>query len=84
MAFIELDVRTAMVVHGFDANNREIVERSEEQSYVSKLVAISRIQSISEDYVLVTGSHGRVMYWEYRGTMAELTTRLQAAGLVVG
>lgn len=81
MKFLELDVRTALVVHGYDENNREVVEKIEEPAFMTKLIAIERIQSISERYVLVTGSHGRIMYWEYRGTMDELRARLAEAGL---
>ncbi|MDR5866117.1 hypothetical protein [Halomonas koreensis] len=80
MAFIELDVRTAYVVHGFDDHHREIRETVDEPDFMTKLVAIERIQSISERYILVTGSHGRVMYWEYRGEMARVKETLAGAG----
>ena len=83
MKFIEVNVRTALVVHGFDANNQEMIEAVNETEFVTKLVALERIQSISEQYLLVTGSHGRVMYWEYDMTMAVLKQRLAEAGLLV-
>lgn len=83
MKFLELDVRTALVVHGYDENDREVVEKVDEPEFMTKLIAIERIQSISEQYVLVTGSHGRIMYWEYRGTMGELRARLAEAGLML-
>lgn len=41
-----------------------------------KIVSIQRIQSISEKYILVKSSHGRIMYWEYKGTMEELKQKL--------
>jgi hypothetical protein len=47
---------------------------------MDKLIAIDRIQSVSEKYVLVTSSHGRVMYWEYEGEMSVIQQRLAAAG----
>ena len=81
--FLELEVRTALVVHGYDKNNREIAEKLNETEFMTKLVAIERIQSVSEQFVLITGSHGRVMYWEYRGTMEELRGRLAEAGLIL-
>ncbi len=82
--YIALRVRTAMVVHGFTADNQEIVENPAEDAFVRKLIAVDRIQSATEKYLLVTSSHGRVMYWEYEGGLAALEERLQKAGLVVG
>lgn len=83
MAFIEVPVKTAMIVHGFDNDNNEIIETVNEQAFVTKLIAVQRIQSISEDYILVTGSHDRVMYWQYDCTMEQLKSRLNQANLVI-
>lgn len=83
MKFIELKVRTAIVVHGYDADNREIEEAVNETRYVKKLIAIERIQSISEDYVLVTSSHGRMMYWEYEESFSQLKDKLQSNDLLI-
>ena len=83
MRYIELKVRTAQVVHGFDKHNQEIIEQVNEEQFVTKLIALDRILSVSEQYVLVTGSHGRVMYWEYTGSLVELRNRLQDADLLV-
>lgn len=82
MKYLEVSVRTAHIVHGFDEDNREIREPGQDD-FTTKLVAIERIQSISEQYLLVTGSHGRVMYWEYEGGLAQLRERLDAAGLML-
>lgn len=76
MKFIELSVRTAMIVHGFDEENKEIIETVSEEAFVKKLIAVSRIQSVSEQFVLVTGSHGRVMYWEYEDSFEQLRFEL--------
>jgi hypothetical protein len=83
MTFLTLRVRTAMVVHGYDSDNKEIVEELKGEPFVEKVIALSRIQSVSAQYVLVTSSHGRVMYWEYEGGMAALKQRLSEAGLLV-
>ncbi|MCO4292503.1 hypothetical protein NF867_06495 [Solitalea sp. MAHUQ-68] len=48
-----------------------------------KVLAVSCIQSISENYALVTGSHGRLMYWEYTGGNANLMSKMHLAGLMV-
>jgi hypothetical protein len=84
MKFISLRVRNAILMHGYTDDNQEIVEEFKDEAFVDKLIAVDRIQSLTEKYVLVTSSHGRVMYWEYEGTLASVRDRLAAAGLVVG
>jgi len=83
MSYIELHVRTALIVHGFDDENREIVEEVQETEYVRKIIALERIQSISEQYLLVTSSHGRVMYWEYEETLDDVTSKLNKHGFLL-
>lgn len=74
--FIEIEVKQSIVVHGYDNNNKEIEEVFNNSEFMLKIVAIERIQSISEKYILVKSSHGRIMYWEYKGTMEELKQKL--------
>lgn len=81
--FIELEVKTGFVVHGFDNDNTEIVEHTKDEKYVNKLISIDRIQSISEEYILVTSSQGRVIYWEYNCSMKELVKKFTDNGLVI-
>ncbi|MDN6860543.1 hypothetical protein QO207_28465 [Pseudomonas sp. CAN2814] len=83
MSFISLKVRAAFIVHGYDEHNREVIEQVSDPDFVEKLVRIERIQSISEKYVLVTASDGRLAYWEYAEDFAALKARLKAAGLLV-
>lgn len=83
-AFISVRVRNALVLHGYTEDNQEVVETVSDQPFVEKLLAVSRLQSVSEQYLLVTSSHGRVMYWEYEGGLADIRARLQAAGVSVG
>ena len=83
MKYLELHVRTAATVHGYNEDNWEITEEHQEETYVKKLIAIDRIQSISEDFVLVTSSHGRVMYWEYEENYDEIRARLHLSGLII-
>lgn len=83
MMFISVRVRSALVFHGWDAENREIVEEVKEETFVEKLVAVERIQSVSEKYILVSASHGRQMYWEYEGGFEALKARLYKADLLV-
>jgi hypothetical protein len=81
--FIELEVKLGIIVHGYTAENKEIEEVYKEDDFVKKIVAIDRIQSISEKYILVKSSHERVMYWEYKGTMEELKQRMLYAGIKI-
>lgn len=83
MAFIELHVRTTMLVHGYDSHNKEIIEKLDEPEFTRKLVAIERIQSISDQYLLVSAAHGRTMYWEYQGDYAALKHKLARAGAIL-
>ena len=83
MKFISLRVRNALLMHGYTPDNQEIVEEFKDEAFVDKLIAVDRIQSLTEKYVLVTSSHGRVMYWEYEGSLASVRERLAAAGLGV-
>jgi hypothetical protein len=82
-SFVQVSVRTAKVVHGFDALNKEVIEAVSEPHFQTKLVATHRVLSVSETYLLVTGSHGRVMYWEYEGGFEAFKQKLQALGLAV-
>ena len=74
--FIELEVKTAIITHGYDAQNKEIQELINEGDFMKKIIAIERIKSISEKYLLVTSSHNRIMYWEYKGTMTQVKQKL--------
>jgi len=74
--FIEVEVKLGIIVHGYDGENKEIEENFSETNFMKKILSIERILSISEKYILVSSSHGRIMYWEYKGTMEELKERL--------
>jgi hypothetical protein len=83
MRFITLKIGNFMIFHGYDENNQEIIEHVTVEAPANKLIAIDRILSATEKYLLVTGAAGRQMYWEYEGGLAALTDKLAAAGLVV-
>ena len=74
--FLEIKVKNHVILHGFAENNKEILEEVEADSFVTKLVAIDRIQSISEQYILTSYAFGRLIYWEYEGTLDELKSAL--------
>ena len=81
--FIELEVKLGILVHGYSAENKEIQEVLNEADFMKKIVAIDRIQSISEKYILVKSSHDRIMYWEYKETMEKLKQRMLDAGITI-
>ncbi|MEN9659173.1 MAG: hypothetical protein RL571_2638 [Pseudomonadota bacterium] len=83
MKYIALSVRTAMLVHGYTADNQEIIEEFHDETFMEKLIAIERIQSVTEKYLLVNASHGRTMYWEYEGDLNSIAQRLNTAGLLI-
>jgi hypothetical protein len=83
MKFISLRVRSALVVHGYTPDNREVLERVEDGTFAEKIIATDRIQSVSDQYVLVTGSHGRLMYWEYEGGIDAVRQQLMRSGLLL-
>ncbi len=81
--FIALRVRNALVLPGYTPDNQEILPEVQGEAFAEKLIAVERIQSATDRYLLVTSSHGRALYWEYEGGLAALKARLAAAGLVV-
>lgn len=50
--FIELKVRSHIISHGYDENNKEITEEVIAERFSPKAIAISRIKSLSDKYVL--------------------------------
>jgi len=81
--FIELEVKTAFIIHGFDNQNNEIQEQINEVNFTKKIIAIERIKSISEEYLLVTSSHNRIMYWEYKGSLSEVKQKLKNINIAI-
>ncbi|MBC8153445.1 MAG: hypothetical protein H7Z72_11085 [Bacteroidetes bacterium] len=83
MKFIRITTGNYLIVHGYDTDNREITETVTVDAPTKKRVAIDWIQSVSEKYVLVTGSHGRLFYWEYTESFDELRGLLLTHNLLI-
>ncbi|SNZ00882.1 hypothetical protein [Flagellimonas pacifica] len=64
LRFIELTLGNYTVSHGYE-NNKEILEDFKSNEPSKKLVAIDRIKSLSEKYILIDYLDGRWVYWEY-------------------
>ncbi len=65
MKFIELTLKNHIIVHGFDARNKEIIEEVEVKEAAKKIVTLDRILSISEKFILIKYAFDRIIYWEY-------------------
>jgi len=79
--FIEIVVQNHLVSHGFDENNKEIIEEVVVDQPSKKFISVDRIQSISEKYILTTYSFDRLVYWEYQGSYEALKEKvIQANG----
>ncbi|WP_075344338.1 hypothetical protein [Tenacibaculum agarivorans] len=74
--FIELKLGSHQIVHGFDNENKEIIEEIKVERFTKKLVNISRIKSISEKFILTDYAQGRWIYWEYEGDFETLKNSL--------
>ena len=75
--FIEITVQNHLVSHGFDEQNKEIVEEVIVEKPSKKLIRVDRIQSVSEKYILTSYGYGRLVYWEYEGSYEEMKALLE-------
>ncbi|PQJ69427.1 MULTISPECIES: hypothetical protein [Polaribacter] len=66
MSFIELHLGSYVISHGYDKNNKEIMTHVVAEKFGKKLIATSRIKSLSEKYILTDYVDGRWIYWEYK------------------
>ena len=80
--FVKVEVRNYTVMHGYDAKNKEIEETVTQDVFVEKIVAIDRIQSITEKYILTTYAAGRLVYWEYKGGLKKIMAAFKRLGLL--
>lgn len=74
--FIELSLGSHVIVHGFNGANTEMTEEVKVEGFSKKIVAITRIKSISEKYILTDYADGRWIYWEYEEDYEELKKKL--------
>lgn len=63
--FIELTIGNYIIVHGYDKKNKEIAEEIKVENPTKKVIAISRVKSLSKKYILTDYIDGRLIYWEY-------------------
>ncbi|WP_298488791.1 hypothetical protein [uncultured Maribacter sp.] len=64
--YIEVSLGSYSISHGYDADNKEVMENFHVEGFSKKIVAIERIKSVSEKYILTDYLDGRWIYWEYK------------------
>ncbi len=74
--FIELTLGSHIISHGYDNENNEITENVKVDGFSKKIVALSRVKSISEKYILTDYIDGRWIYWEYKEKFEDLGNTL--------
>ncbi|MGK0137362.1 MAG: putative deacetylase [Algoriphagus sp.] len=74
--FLEVTVKDHLILHGFDENDKEVLEEFKFDKWSKKLIARERIQSISEKYILMSYAFERFIYWEYKEDYETLKSRL--------
>lgn len=77
-AYIEIIMGNHQILHGFDADNKEIIEEVTVEKPAKKLVAIDRILSVSEKFILTTYAFGRLVYWEYEGSYEDIKEKIKS------
>jgi hypothetical protein len=83
MRFMRLRLGSHLIMHGYDADNREITQEVKADGYADYVVALASIRSVSEKHVLIEHADGRWIYWEYEGGMQNLMLRMEAAGVLI-
>lgn len=76
--YIEIVMGNHQILHGFDQENKEIIEHVTVEKPAKKLVAIDRILSVSEKFILTTYAFGRLVYWEYEESYDEIREKIKA------
>ena len=76
MEFIELTLGSYIISHGYDDKNKEVLEHVRSETFSKKIVAVSRIKSVSEKYILTDYIGGRWIYWEYKEAFEDVKKTL--------
>lgn len=76
MKFIELHLGSYIISHGYDEANKELTEEVTVEGFSPKTVAVNRIKSLSEKYILTDYLDGRWIYWEYKEDYSQVKEQL--------
>lgn len=81
MAYITAEIKSSKVYHGYDEDRKPVVDDLDGGEFVKKLIKVSRILSVTEDYIFIDCPHNTVQTWEYKGTLEEFRLKLRRAGV---
>ncbi|WP_343315396.1 hypothetical protein AAIB41_18405 [Brucella sp. BE17] len=81
MAYITAEIRASKVYHGYDEARKAVVDDLDVGVFVKKLIKVSRILSVTEDYIFIECPHNTVQTWEYKGTLEDLRLKLLQVGV---
>ncbi len=81
MAYITAKIRALKVYHGYDEDRKAVVDDLDAVGFVTKLIKVSRILSVTEDYIFIECPHNTVQTWEYKGTLEDFRLKLHQAGV---
>lgn len=77
MKYIELSLKNHLILHGFDKDGKEILEEVKAENYSKKMVAVHRILSLSQKYILISYAFDRIVYWEYEESYEQVKALLE-------
>ena len=83
MKYITAHVRPERVYHGYNAERETVVDDLPNEEFVEKIIKIERILSFTEDHIFIECPHNTVQTWEYEGSLADIKSRLKAAGMLI-
>lgn len=83
MKFFSAFVRPTKVYHGYDNSMTMVVTDLPQQDFVEKLIRADRVLSFTETYIFIESPGGVAQTWEYKGNLAELKAKFEAAGLLI-
>ncbi|GAA5542157.1 MULTISPECIES: hypothetical protein [Brucella] len=81
MAYVTAEIRASKVYHGYDEDRKAVIDDLGAGGFVTKLIKVSRILSVTEDYIFIECPHNTVQTWEYKGTLEDFRLKLRQAGV---
>ncbi|GGK09013.1 hypothetical protein [Pseudomonas matsuisoli] len=81
MSYVTASIRATKVYHGYDSERRLIIDTLDSTGFVTKLIKVERILSVTEDYIFIECPHDTVQVWEYEGSLAAFKQRLAECGV---
>jgi len=81
MAYVTAEIRASKVYHGYGEDRKAVIDNLDAGGFVTKLIKVSRILSVTEDYIFIECPHNTVQTWEYKGALEDFRLKLRQAGV---